>query len=426
MDEDRASCVAKIDKHVFTKLYSNFNMKKKIIIPVAILLLIAIFVVVKNCGGNSGKIKVEWTSIGVPKPSSDSIELKVYVENSGSMDAYMCPGSDLKDAVFDYVSDLKKYAYSTWLFYINSDTIVYSGELNSFIKDLTPKSFKDAGGDRSQTDLRRIFELMMENQDLNTITVFVSDCILDIPESATDFFGNCQVSIKNTFNGALNENPELGVMIIKLYSKVEGKWYCGKHFEKLAPGSIRPYYIWVIGDRRKIAFLNQKKPVDNIYGGISNYCAYSKKPEIPFCIEKEMYVVPHTKKINIEVSVDMSSSLQSNLLIEDINQYKTSNTEQIMITSVEKIKNENNPYSHVINIEITNPETIKKEKIYFSYPYVNKWVVDSNDSTGTDVLNNMDKTTGILSLVKGVAEAYSDADKSSIDGGSFSFELKNK
>ncbi len=32
--------------------------------------------------------------------------LKVYIENSGSMDGYMCDGSQLKDAIFDYVSDL--------------------------------------------------------------------------------------------------------------------------------------------------------------------------------------------------------------------------------------------------------------------------------------------------------------------------------
>lgn len=45
----------------------------------------------------------------------------------------------------------------------------------------------------------------------------------------------------------------------------------------------------------------------------------------------------------------------------------------------------------------------------------------ANDSTGT-IDNNIDKTTGILSLVKGVAEAY----KSHTKYGTVTFSLKNK
>ena len=44
--------------------------------------------------------------------------LKVYIENSGSMDGYMCDGSQLKDAIFDYVSDLSTCVDTTQLYYI--------------------------------------------------------------------------------------------------------------------------------------------------------------------------------------------------------------------------------------------------------------------------------------------------------------------
>ena len=53
--------------------------------------------------------------------------LKVFIENSGSMDGYMCDGSQLKDAIYDYVSDLNRYTEKTELYYINSDTIPYKG-----------------------------------------------------------------------------------------------------------------------------------------------------------------------------------------------------------------------------------------------------------------------------------------------------------
>ncbi len=40
---------------------------------------------------------------------SEKPVLNVYIENSGSMDGYMCNGSELKDCVYDFVSDLNRY-----------------------------------------------------------------------------------------------------------------------------------------------------------------------------------------------------------------------------------------------------------------------------------------------------------------------------
>ena len=394
-------------------------MNKKIIIPAIVILLALIFSVATCMGG--GKIKVEWNEVPPVGLSMDSIELQVYVENSGSMDAYMCPGSNLKDAVFDYVGDLQKYSCSTSLNYINSQIIPYKSDLNSYIKDLTPQSFAKAGGNRANTDLREIFSKMMAQHKEHTVTVFVSDCILDIPESATDFFGNCQVSIKNTFNKALAENPDLGVVIMKLESKFDGYWYCGKNSEKLS-NVKRPYYIWVIGDKRSIAMLNEKVPVNDIIGGIKEYCAFTGKAAIPFTIDKSLYAINHSSKINIDVMVDLRQSLQSELVIKNIGQYKSSNPAQTIITSIQKITASSSKYSHVVNLEISNPETVKTETITFSIPYMSSWVELSNDSTGMNVKNSIDKTTGILSLVKGVAEAY----KQSTEFGSVTFNLKNK
>lgn len=394
-------------------------MNKKIIIPAIIAVLIVIVAFVMCSGKN--KIKLEWQKVESSVNTNDSIDLRVYVENSGSMDAYMCAGSNLKDAVFDYISDLKKFSNNCSLFYINSKEIPYRGDLQSFIKDLTPQEFAKAGGNRANTDLRQIFQTIMQNHEENSVTVFISDCILDIPQSATAFFGNCQVSMKNTFNEALAKNPNLGVEIMKLDSKFDGYWYCGQN-SKLLSDVKRPYYIWVIGNKDKLAVLNKKVPVDDIIGGIKEYCAFAGKRPIPFDIDKDTYVINHTGKIEIQLLADLTHSLQSELIIKNIGQYKSSNPGNTSINSVEKITNPSSKYSHVINISVSNPETIKSETITFNYPYLASWVETSNDSTGTDIEKNMDKTTGILYLIKGVAEAY----KSSTDFGTISFNLKNK
>ena len=395
-------------------------MNKKLLVPIVICTIIVI-VVISTCVGGGSKIKLQWDAVLPPGEINDSIELKVYVENSGSMDAYMCAGSNLKDAVFDYVSDLKRLTTSCSLYYINSKVILYNGDLKSYIKDLTPQSFARAGGDRRNTDLRDIFDTIISANSKQTVSVFVSDCILDIPENATDFFGNCQVSIKNTFNEALSSNPDLGVEIIKLESKFDGYWYCGHNSTHLTDVK-RPYYIWVIGDQRYLAEFNKKTPVENIIGGIKEYSAYAAPQKIPFDMNRSTYVTNHSGKINVEVLVNLRGSLQSSDLYKNTAQYKSANPSQVSVVSVSEITDALSPYSHVITLEIDNPETLKLETLTFSYPYLATWVSESDDTTGANIKDNLDKTTGLMALIKGVAEAY----KNSTTYGSVSFELKNK
>lgn len=395
-------------------------MNKKFLIPIAICTVIVI-AVISTCVGGGSKIKLQWNAVLPPEEINDSIELKVYVENSGSMDAYMCAGSNLKDAVFDYVSDLKRLTTSCSLYYINSKVIPYNGELNSYIKDLTPQSFARAGGNRGNTDLRDIIEKIIRANGKQTVSVFVSDCILDIPENAIDFFGNCQVSIKNTFNEALSANPDLGVEIIKLDSKFDGYWYCG-HNRELLRDAKRPYYIWIIGSQKYLAEFNKKVPVENIIGGIKEYSAYAAPQKIPFDMNRSTYVTNHSGKINVEILVNLRGSLQSSDLYKNTAQYKSANPSQVTVISVCEITDASSPYSHVITLEIDNPETLKLETLTFSYPYLATWVSNSDDTTGTNVKENLDRTTGLMALIKGIAEAY----KNSTTYGSVSFELKNK
>jgi hypothetical protein len=68
-----------------------------------------------SCGGS---IKVRWDKHNATI-SKATPTLKVYIENSGSMDGYMCNGSELKDAVYDYVSSLKSYSKQTLLYYMS-------------------------------------------------------------------------------------------------------------------------------------------------------------------------------------------------------------------------------------------------------------------------------------------------------------------
>ena len=371
-------------------------------------------------GGGGGKIVLDYESPNNMPTLPDTICLNVYVENSGSMNGYMCNGSNLKDAVYDYISDLKKNTTKCNLFYINSQIIPRNTSVDNYIKNLDPSSFAKAGGNLKNTDLRSIFNLIMNNHKENTVSIFVSDCILDIPESATDFFGNCQVSIKNTFNEAITKYPDLGVEILKLQSKFDGYWFCGKNKQKL-DGVKRPYYIWVIGYKSILAMLNEKVPVTKIIGGIDDYCAYSTTQPILFDIDKKRYSVNHSNKINIEILADLRPSLQEESLLENIYQYSPENPVQTKVISVRPISKPGSEYSHVITLELSSPRTLKEVNISLNYPEMAQWVKLANDSTGI-YENSVDKTTGIQYLIQGVADAYKDH----VNFGTIKFNLKNK
>lgn len=393
-------------------------MKKKIIVPVVLGILVLIFIVSQVIGG--GKIVLDWENAYSTPTLPDTICLNIYVENSGSMNGYMCNGSNLKDAVYDYASDLKKHTTICNLFYVNSQIIPCKESLDDYIKNLTPSSFSKAGGNLKDTDLRSIFKLIMSKHEKNTVSVFVSDCILDIPESATDFFGNCQVSIKNTFNEAIEKHPNLGVEIVKLQSKFDGYWFCGKNKQKL-DNVKRPYYIWIIGDKNILAMLNEKVPVANIIGGIDDYCAYSTSQPIPFDIEKKRYAVNHSDKINVEVLADLRPSLQEENLLENVFQYSSENPVLTKVVGIKPISKSGSNYSHVIYLELSSPQTLKAASVTLSYPEMAQWVILANDSTGV-YANSIDKTTGIQYLIKGVADAYKDH----MNFGTITINLKNK
>lgn len=386
-------------------------MRKKQVLPLAIgaIIVIALIMFCKTGGG----LRVDYSPVTTHKHKACKYDLKVYVENSGSMDGYMCPGSDLQDAVFDYVSDLQKGASTASFYYINSSVIPVNKNLNDYIKALTPQSFAMAGGNRGNTDLMQIFNNILSAQENNTVTVFVSDCILDLPGGdPTAFFGRCTVSMKSDFNDALSANPNLGVEVLKMESKFDGMWYCGNERAKLS-GVKRPYYIWVIGDRCILAQLNKKYPVNDIQSGVKDYCAFTGTMAIPFEVEQKKLTTPRGGKCKIQILADLGESLQAADAIKN-------NARGSDVLSVTVVKGGKSQYSHVVTVaEDPNPHHVT---LNFNQPAVPAWVAASSDDTGKNVESNLDKTTGFKYLIEGVAKAYKGAD----NFGSISFDVKDK
>lgn len=379
---------------------------------IATIILVAIVSLNISCG--SRNVTVIWDSVQQPV-TSNNFKLKVYIENSGSMDGYMCAGSELKDAVYGYASTLSSYADTTELNYINSKIIPYRNEIKSFIRDLTPRKFRTVGGDRSNSDIAAMFEDILNQTDNNTVSIFVSDCILDVPNGdATDFFENRSIDIRNTFTKDLNKFVDLGVEIFRLESTFEGWYYFSKGKEYLK-NVKRPYYMWVIGNKNILTYVNKLVPISEIKHGVKNYFAFSTNCVVPFeitntkGIAKGTYCVPSkTRDGNYEflIKTNLQSTLQGIDVLSNTSNYNTI-TPNITVNGVTELTGSSSSlYSHMIRVIITNTSKSFAERISLKPLSAPVWLEDANDDSGRDIKKNIDKTTGIKYLVQGVVDAY--------------------
>lgn len=384
-------------------------MKLKSISWITRSLLILLCVFLYGC-----QQKIEVSPTDPPYVHPDSIKpplLKVFIENSGSMDGYMCDGSQLKDAIYDYVSELNRYTDTTELFYINSTIIPYKGNISEYIKDLNPSSFRQAGGNRANTDLGSIIATILENLSDTTVSVFVSDCILDLPsKNAQKFLTNCEIQIKEVIVSARKKIPNLGVEVLKLTSDFNGKYYYPNGEVEELKDVKRPYYIWIFGDKKWLAQLNKRVPFSMLEKyGLGGVVPFADISDIAYDIQNQYgnggVIVPRNGEYKARIYADFSTTLQLDGTIQDKSNYEFNN-ENLIVDGIYPISYENSRYTHFINFSIPEGTRIAQDCLIFYAPKMPLWVVESNDTTGVNISNNLDKTTGIRYLIQGVADAY--------------------
>ncbi len=370
-------------------------------------LLISLLFILFGC---PKKIEVSNTPI-VSSIKSDEPILKVYIENSGSMDGYMCDGSQLKDAIYDYVSDLNRNTDTTELFYINSTIIPYRGNITSYIKDLNPTAFRQAGGNRANTDLGNMIAQVLETINDTTVAVFVSDCILDLPsKDAKDFLTNCEIRIKDEVINTQKRIPNLGIEILKLSSDFSGKYFQTNGSVEILKDVKRPYYIWIFGNKNYLAKFNSDVPLsllsDYDLGGI---VSFSNQSDIPFDILNKALtgrVITSTQgDYQITILADFRTTLQPDGTIMDKANYEFNNS-NLNVGGIYPISTKNSNYTHFINFTIPKGTQIAQECLTFLTPKLPVWVSETNDDMGVNITDNLSKTTGIKYLIQGVADAY--------------------
>lgn len=381
-----------------------YPMKRNLFIVGKALLVITLMSLT-SCHKN---LTIVWTSnqdsLTVAKPT-----LKVYVESSGSMNGYMCDGAELKDAIYSYVSALDSYSDTLYLSYINSEIVPSNEDLRAFIRDLTVSKFKSIAGNKANSDIAEMLDMILKCHQENDVSVFVSDFILDVPQgNAQDFLVNRQIDIRNTFVKKLGEDQDLGVEIFRLESKFDGMYYSSYGNTALSKVK-RPYYMWVIGNKHILADLNKKVPFTEIKHGLKNYFAYSTFEDVPFKMTNYAGVTSNPlickNTINdiyrVNLIANLQATLQDSLLLKDKRRYELLSN-QIVIDTI--VITKNGEYMLCLDIN----KNIKPVGEYIKYvsEALPTWIDTYHDEEGNDVKMNIDKTVGIKYIISGVSDAY--------------------
>lgn len=373
--------------------------------------------------------------------------IKVYIENSGSMNGYVKGVTDFESAVYSYLSDIQLANLGALpdtcasknrleLNYINSEIISFKPDVKEFIDALEPAIFQAKGGNIGTSDMADIIDTILSHSNNDDISILISDCIFSPgskykkDDNADQYLVSQQIDIKTRVVEKLKENPNFSFVIMRLVSQFNGTYY-NKFDEKTNIDNIRPFYIWLMGDKYRLKHLLDEVDLNNIKGqGVKDIFMISiPDSQIKYSISRPKpgngkYMLDNVsktisdpeienkvgnKKFQVILSVDFRKSLLPEEYLSNKENYIVSNKAYELLVKQYSGPNKNK-YTHnlTLNLKESNISrgnisiTLKKGKPSWFEKYTDKNGIDIN-APGA-----MESTYGLKYLLDGVYEAYSD------------------
>lgn len=333
--------------------------------------------------------------------------LKVFIENSGSMNGYINVGSDLINDTYSYISELDHRVKKTNIYFVNSKLIPVSFTLDTFVEQL-PRIFNKTPGNKYNSHIVNMLGMVLSRTDEKTVSVFVSDCILDPAKNASLYFSQCQTKMRNLFNEHLANTSDFALQVFQLNSTFDGKVYpCGAR--PIRTRHDRPYYVWVMGPSSVLGKLNEDNVQKLFRTGVKNQLSFVKRSSIPFALQNTRggYIEKSGERLKISDSnlkfnmlYDLSSVMAVDSLSLSRNFYKLPSKQKIKTCSIRNINNRK--YNHCIQFKLERPY----EQQYSVGVLINNmpnWVEEVSDNIG----NDLNRTCGFKYIIGGVEEAFS-------------------
>lgn len=384
----------------------------------------------------------EHSKSNLPAPT-----IKVYVENSGSMDGYVNGATDFETAVYSFLSDLQNAKLGARadslslknalvLNYINSKVLQQKPDVREFIEALEPADFKIKGGRRGVSDMSNILDTIISHTDDNEVSVFISDCIFSpgkkykAKDNADEYIVAQQIGIKSRIVEKLARNHEFSIVVMRLISQFNGIYY-NKFDDKQLINNDRPYYIWLMGNKSHLKTIIQNVGFNKIKGkGVQNIFMISNpQTVIPYNISlpklgngkyeidrSEAHSITNAKidgkggknSFQVAASVNFSNVLLPDEYLMNPENYSVSNNAYGIEISKYSGPNQNR-YTHTIKLKLLQPVLSKGTVKITLKNTLPQWISQYTDESGLDINapGAMEKTYGLKYLLEGVYEAYS-------------------
>jgi hypothetical protein len=372
--------------------------------------------------------------------NSSKPQVKLFIENSGSMDGYIRNTTEFEAALSDLLVQIQ-YRYENKNLKVNFiNTKIYPSEMQevqNFVEALEPEKAPYKIGNRTVSKLNEILKMILDNTNQDNISILVSDCIYSLDkkketEGALEFE-------KSLTKGAFLEKSkqfDFATIVLKMKSKFSGNYWNKDNGSIYLNAVERPYYIWIIGSNEHINEFSKKINIKSLNGFENSYFLsnFTKEKQPYYTVLKETNKIGSFKQADRNVK-DVKSingvefdggTLQFSIAVDLSNipvdaSYLTTPKnyvapEGFTVKSIEKIDRnklsqrdfvtvEKSPATHFITVSTTNKYTVQDLKLELSNK-IPEWVEKSNSMNDTDVKNELEKTFGLSYLIQGVSEAY--------------------
>lgn len=188
-------------------------------------------------------------------PGSALRKVTFYLENSQSMFGYVSGITSYVDVVSELAEkpDFVKEDIPREFFFINGNGPVITpiGDDPVVLK----KKLNTAGfrcGDITRSNLNGMFQTALDNAGEGVISVLISDGIYDTGDGGMTSLVTSGKETRSRFIRRL-QSADLQTLMIKLTSEFRGDYFYASRKGKVTLHSVRPYYIWIIGESQLLA-----------------------------------------------------------------------------------------------------------------------------------------------------------------------------
>lgn len=402
-----------------------------------------------------------YPSKGKVYPFNDHPTVNVYLETSGSMNGYVNGGtSKFQQVVKEYLSSINNanFAGKVNYYYINSQITPKGQNLGQYITKLTPQNFASAGN-TGTTDIGTLFKTILSKTDNNTISIFISDCIISPGKNTNTqaYLPGQMTDVRDAVVSYVNQYKDLACLVYQVDSEFNGTYYDYQDTPHKNVNMERPFYIWVFGHTCQVALLKLQYIPDSDFkvAPIRNEWMIFNTPLKTFqdnfedvkyglllpnmpSIGKYKWVDGKTLKAlqkpspddNYRFSFGADMSVAQELMgreyIEDTNNYVhivSKSSKQDFYGRIAPVYDSHSPYTETFVVESDTPMPKGTFKLAF-IPNVPQWAVSCTDNDDRSFNGSNDnKTYGLEYIFKGIVNGYNVGGNDNILT-EFNFEIK--